>query len=55
MLFYLTTLHLDWYLKEEVLLLTAEGNMQAVYAADAWEQADYIFQNYVLNCLVDSL
>ncbi|KAL8113015.1 hypothetical protein AgCh_020363 [Apium graveolens] len=35
MLFYLTTLYLDRYLKEEVPLLTAESDMQTVYAADA--------------------
>ena len=55
MLFYLTTLHLDLYLKEEAPLLTAESNVQAVYVVDAWKHADYICQNYVLNCLVDSL
>ena len=55
MLFYLTTLHMDRYLKEEVPLLIVESNVQAVYAADSWKHADYICQNYVLNCLLDSL
>ncbi|KAL8103846.1 hypothetical protein AgCh_028150 [Apium graveolens] len=53
--FYLTTLHMDRFLKEEPPLLTAESNMQAVYAADAWKHSDYICRNYVLNCLSDSL
>ena len=35
MLFYLTMLHLDRYHKEEVPLLTAKSNVQAVYAVDA--------------------
>ena len=53
--FYLTTLHLDRFLKEEAPLLTAESNAQTVYAADAWKHSDYICRNYVLNCLADSL
>jgi len=53
--FYLTTLHMDRFLKEEPPLLTAESNMQTVYAADAWKHSDYICRNYVLNCLSDSL
>ncbi|KAL8124282.1 hypothetical protein AgCh_012073 [Apium graveolens] len=53
--FYLTTLHMDRFLKEEPPLFTAESNMQTVYAADAWKHSDYICRNYVLNCLSDSL
>ncbi|KAL8119261.1 hypothetical protein AgCh_016688 [Apium graveolens] len=53
--FYLTTLHMDRFLKEEPPLLTAESNMQTVYAADAWKHSDYICRNYVLNCWSDSL
>ena len=55
MLCYLTTLNLDRYLKEELPLLTAESDMQTVYAADASKHADYICRNYVLNCFADSL
>ncbi|KAL8119608.1 hypothetical protein AgCh_016929 [Apium graveolens] len=55
MMFYLTTLNLDRYLKEEVPLLTAESDMQTVYATDVWKHADYICWNYVLNYLADSL
>ncbi|KAL8132571.1 hypothetical protein AgCh_008162 [Apium graveolens] len=53
--FYLTTLHMDCFLKKEPPLLTAESNMQTVYAADAWKHSDNICRNYVLNCLSDSL
>ena len=35
MLFYLTTLNLDRYLKEEVPLLTVESDLQTVYVVDA--------------------
>lgn len=44
--FYLTTLHMDRFLKEEVSLLTAESNALTVYA---WKHSDYICRNYVLN------
>ncbi|XP_074347103.1 uncharacterized protein LOC141685927 [Apium graveolens] len=53
--FYMTTLHLDRFRKEEVPLLTGESNTQTLYAVDAWKHSDYICQNYVLNCLDDSL
>ena len=55
MLFYLTTMNLDHFLKEEVPLLTAESNMQTVYTVDAWKHFDYICRNYVLNGLDELL
>ena len=40
MMFYLTTLHLDRYFKEEVPSLTAESNVQVVYDANVWKHAN---------------
>ena len=51
MLFYLTTLNLSRYLREETPMLTAESDAQAVFAVDAWKHTDYICRNYVLNGL----
>ena len=55
MLFYLTTLNMSRYLKEEAPNVTNASDMQTVYAVDAWKHADYICRNYVLNGLADSL
>ena len=55
MLFYLTTLNLSRYLREETPMLTAESDTQAVFAVDAWKHSDYICRNYVLNGLTGLL
>jgi hypothetical protein len=55
MLFYLTTLNMSRYLKEEAPKVTTDSDMQTVYAADAWKHADYICRNYVLNGLANTL
>ena len=55
MLFYLTTINLYHFLKEETPVVTPESDMQTVYAADAWKHANYICQNYVLSRMIDSL
>ena len=55
MLFYLTTLNMSRFLKEETPLLTAESDVQTVYAVDAWKHSDYICRNYILNSLADTL
>lgn len=60
MLFYLTTLNLARFLKENAPQVEppAEGqssNQQAVQALEAWKHSDFLCHNYVLNGLVDSL
>ena len=55
MLFYLTMMHLERFLKKEPLLLTSESNPQTVYAVNALKHTDYICRNYILNGLTDSL
>lgn len=54
MLFYLTTLNLSRFIKEEVPVITA-SNQRTRIVADAWNNSDYLCRNYVLNCLDDSL
>ncbi|XP_074356654.1 uncharacterized protein LOC141696409 [Apium graveolens] len=54
MYFYLTMLHLDRFIKEDVPLLTSESNTQTLYAVDTWKHFDYICRKYVLNFLADS-
>ena len=56
MLFYLTTLSLARFLKEDPPNVNVnEADAQAVRAVQAWKDADYLCRNYVLNGLTDSL
>jgi len=57
MLFYLTTLHLARYIREDVPK-PKEGetaDFQLVAAIDAWKQGDFLCRNYILNGLENSL
>ena len=56
MLFYLTTLKLARFLKEDALALVGnEFDQQVVAAMDAWKQADFLCRNYVINGLDNTL
>ncbi|KAK9944760.1 hypothetical protein M0R45_010310 [Rubus argutus] len=53
MLFYLTTLNLSKFLKEDA---PASGStVEAVAAADAWNHSDFLCKNYILNGLDNTL
>ena len=54
-LFYLTTMNLSQFLKEEAPTVTPDSDKKTVYAVDAWKHADYICLNTLLSGLVDSL
>ncbi|KAM7484120.1 hypothetical protein LguiA_000129 [Lonicera macranthoides] len=56
MMFYLTTLNLARFLTEErPKLKEGEQDVQAVSAVDAWNHADYLARNTIMNGLADSL
>ena len=56
MLFYLTTLNLARFLKEDPPIVREdEVDPQVFHAADAWKHSDFLCQNYILNGLTDSL
>jgi transposase InsO family protein len=56
MLFYLTTLNLTRFLREEVPTLTDDNtDVQSVAAVDAWKHADFLCRNYILNGLDNTL
>jgi len=60
MLFYLTTLNLARFLKEDAPApcsneLDRETTRQVVSAIDAWKHSDFLCRNYVLNGLHDTL
>ena len=56
MLFYLTTLNLARFLKEEALKLNEdEHDIQVISVVDAWKYFDFLCRNYVMNALTDSL
>ncbi|XP_073119937.1 uncharacterized protein [Henckelia pumila] len=56
MLFYLTTLNLSRFLKEDPPVVV-EGNSdtQRRKAIDAWNHSDFLCRNYILNGLEDTL
>ncbi|XP_071739384.1 uncharacterized protein [Rutidosis leptorrhynchoides] len=54
MLFYLTTLNLARVLTETAPQLV-DGDVQTVSAVEAWKHLDYLYRNYVLNSLENSL
>jgi len=56
MLFYLTTLNLARFLKEDPPTVREdEVDAQAFHAVDAWNHSDFLCRNYVLNGLADGL
>nr|GEY58944.1 uncharacterized protein [Tanacetum cinerariifolium] len=55
MLFYLTTLNLEKYLREEAPSLGEDPDRQSVVAIDAWKHSDFLCKNYILNGLDNAL
>ncbi|XP_028099213.1 uncharacterized protein LOC114298788 [Camellia sinensis] len=56
MLFYLTTLNLARFLRENALSLSEnESDVQVVAIVDAWKHADFLCRNYILNQLDNTL
>ncbi|XXG56830.1 hypothetical protein AAC387_Pa03g4144 [Persea americana] len=56
MLFYLTTLNLARFLREEAPALKEnESDKQVVAAVKAWKHADFLCRNYILNGLDNTL
>ena len=56
MLFYLTTLNLARFLTEEAPKANEnEQDFHVIAAVDAWKQSVYLYRNYVMNGLTDSL
>ena len=56
MLFYLTTLNLAHFLREDALALKEnEADKQVVAAVEAWKHADFLCRNYILNGLDNTL
>ncbi|KAL8474677.1 hypothetical protein ACS0TY_031207 [Phlomoides rotata] len=56
MLFYLMTLHLAWFFRED-LPVVDKNDTDTVrrVAYDQWGQIDFLCRNYVLGGLMDSL
>ncbi|KAK4407766.1 hypothetical protein Sango_0357600 [Sesamum angolense] len=56
MMFYLTMLNLPTFLSEEVPVVSeGETDTQKTVAMDAWGHGDFLFRNYILNGLSDTL
>ena len=56
MLFYLTTLNLARFLREDAPALKEnETDKQVVAVVEAWKHADFLCRNYLLNGLDNSL
>ena len=56
MLFYLTTLNLAKFLREDAPVCSEnEADCQIVAAVDAWEHSDFLCKNYILNGLDNTL
>ncbi|XP_073132675.1 uncharacterized protein [Henckelia pumila] len=56
MLFYLTTLSLPKFLKEDPPFVTEnDSDTQRRTAVDAWNHDDFLYKNYILNGLDDTL
>ena len=56
MMFYLTTLNLARFLTEKSPKLSeGETDMQVVNVVDAWKHSDFLYRNYVMNGIHDSL
>ena len=56
MLFYLTTLNLTSFLREDAPALKEnETDKQLVATVEAWKHADFLCRNYILNGLDNTL
>ena len=56
MLFYLTTLNLSHFLREDAPALKEnETDKQVVIAVKAWKHADFLYRKYLLNGLDNTL
>ena len=56
MLFYLTTLNLARFVKENAPALSEdETDRQAIAAVEAWKHSDFLCRNYILNGLDNTL
>ena len=56
MLFYLTVLNLARFLTEKAPKLKEdERDIRVISVMDAWKHFDFLFRNYVMNTLTDSL
>ena len=56
MLFYLTTLNLAKFLREDAPVCSEnEADRQVVAAVDAWKHSDFLCKNYILNGLDNTL
>ena len=52
MLFYLTTLNLAKFLREDAPICSENEADRQVVAMDAWKHSDFLCKNYILNGLV---
>lgn len=56
MFFYLTTLNLVRFLIEEPNKVPeGASNIQIITVVDVWNHLEFLYKNYILNCLIDSL
>ena len=56
MIFYLTTLNLERFLIEDVPKLNEdEHDIQVINTIEAWKHSDFLYRNYALNGLTDTL
>ena len=56
MLFYLTTFNLAKFLREDAPVCSEnEADRQVVVAVDAWKHSDFLYKNYILNGLDNTL
>ncbi|XP_028073595.1 uncharacterized protein LOC114276060 [Camellia sinensis] len=56
MLFYITTLNLARFIRKDALLLTKnEADQQMVVVVEAWKHVDFLYRNYILNRLDNTL
>ena len=55
MLFYLTTLNLVKLLKEDEPKAKEVDDMQVIAAIDAWKKSYFLWKNYILNGLENTL
>ena len=56
MLFYLTTLNLSKFLREDAPICSEnEADLQVVAMVDAWKHSDFLCKNYSLNGLDNTL
>ena len=55
-LFYLTTLNLATFLtKKTPKLKEDERDIQVISVVDTWKHSNFLYKNYVMNALTDSL